>query len=531
MRRTIWLGAVGALFALAAPPAWATTRYVSQSGGTFSGGSACNGQSAISVAAFNSTTNSAGDVDYLCGTITSAVTPQGSGSSGNVVTIKFDSGASIAMPALPTGGAIVLTGLSNYLVDGNSSITCGYVANANVTCNNGAIKSTANGTGLANQVASIGIQALNANNIEIRGLVIGPVYQHTSTSDTTQSPPGPLCVQFDGANNVSIHNNTLHDAGWCLNGGGGPSTNLNIYNNEIYSIDHGVGIGNANTSINIYSNHFHDMANWDTTNNSFHHDGIHLFGVTGAAINGANEYDNLFDGDMGNNVTAWIYNEGLDQNINMYNNVAYVAAGRNSCCGVIDFFGNGYTGSNNSAYNNVVLGAYTAGTGSCFEAAAQTSVTVKNNIFVGCQNIIGIDSATTIAAVNNNVYEDVGTDQGTGSAANTFSWHGSSFSSFTTWKSDCSCDSSGVFATLASINVNSSTGKPQTGSTAIGAGANLTSLGITALDSDILGTARPSSGAWDAGAYVYTSGGGGGGGSQPTSPSVILISERGDAPR
>lgn len=42
--------------------------------------------------------------------------------------------------------------------------------------------------------------------------------------------------------------------------------------------------------------------------------------------------------------------------------------------------------------------------------------------------------------------------------------------------------------------------------TTVGAGLNLTSLGMTTLDSDLLAVARPGSGAWDAGAYEYGSG-------------------------
>jgi hypothetical protein len=43
----------------------------------------------------------------------------------------------------------------------------------------------------------------------------------------------------------------------------------------------------------------------------------------------------------------------------------------------------------------------------------------------------------------------------------------------------------------------------QAGSPAIGAGTNLTSLGIAALDSDITGAPRAVSGAWDIGAYLF----------------------------
>src|SRR5581483_9018250 len=52
-----------------------------------------------------------------------------------------------------------------------------------------------------------------------------------------------------------------------------------------------------------------------------------------------------------------------------------------------------------------------------------------------------------------------------------------------------------------------SAGVPQAGSAAIGAGANLTSLctgNLVPLCSDIAGNPRPSTGAWDAGAYEST---------------------------
>src|SRR5580704_11367131 len=57
-----------ALLALAAP-LFGTVRYIAQSAGTFSGGSACDGQQAITPATWNSTSESPGDISYVCGTI------------------------------------------------------------------------------------------------------------------------------------------------------------------------------------------------------------------------------------------------------------------------------------------------------------------------------------------------------------------------------------------------------------------------------------------------------------------------------
>jgi hypothetical protein len=60
------------------------------------------------------------------------------------------------------------------------------------------------------------------------------------------------------------------------------------------------------------------------------------------------------------------------------------------------------------------------------------------------------------------------------------------------------------------LNTN---GTLQSGSPAIGVGTNLTSLGITALDSDYAGNARPLTGAWTIGAYN--------GGTPPSPPSSL----------
>lgn len=492
---------------LCALPTSATTRYVSQSGGLFTGGTACNGQTAISVATFNTTSNSAGDVDWLCGIITSQLAPFGSGGSGNPVSIKFDTGAGISMPAIPVSGAIT-TSNSHYLIDGGGG-SCGYVSNANVPCAVGYIKSTANGSGLANQIASVGIEVSTATDIEVKGLLIGPLYLHTSTSDNTQSPPGPIAVHFNGTTTINIHNDTIHDCAWCLTGS---TATLTVASNEIYNSDHGVGVGGANSAVNVDGNHFHDWVNWDQSNNALHHDGIHLFDTAGLTFNGANIYNNLFDGDQGANVTAAIYlehaaNTGVIENFTVFNNVAVIDNGRVSCCGWISFWitaGTG-TGTTGAAYNNSVYGAYVTGTGNCLGINGWTSITSENNALFNCQQQITITATATLTTVDYNSYDDIGTDQGIDGSANTFGWHASEFSSFTTWKSDCSCDSHGIFNSLANLKVNGSNARQLTGSPLIGAGVNLTSLSITALDSDILGNSRPGGAtAWDIGAYFGT---------------------------
>src|SRR5271169_2390006 len=197
-----------------ASSAAATTRYVSQSGGAFAGGSVCNGQTAISIATMSNTTNSAGDHDYLCGALTSPLTLNGSGVNGNVVQVTFDTGAGFSFPAVPAGGAIIVNG-NYYDIDGGGG-NCGYISttSTNAPCGVGYIKSTANGSGLANQVNSIAILADSTTGVSIHSLMIGPIYTHTSATDVSCPIPGCWGIRGYGANSLHIHNNTFQEMLW-----------------------------------------------------------------------------------------------------------------------------------------------------------------------------------------------------------------------------------------------------------------------------------------------------------------------------
>ena len=76
---------IAMILLLAASPLSASTIYVAQSAGTFSGGTACNGQTAESVSTFNGAGTAAGNTVYLCGVITSQITVVLTGSSGSPI--------------------------------------------------------------------------------------------------------------------------------------------------------------------------------------------------------------------------------------------------------------------------------------------------------------------------------------------------------------------------------------------------------------------------------------------------------------
>ena len=497
-----------------ASAAQASDIYVAQSAAGGSTGADC--ADARAIGSLTATDWTAGNTIHLCGVITSVLTAQGNGASGSPITVHFEAGSGISVPALSASGQIDVSNRSYIVIDGGGG-SCGFVNFSNVTCSQGYIQATANGTTLANQVNSIAILVDGSSNVEIKGLLISNVYVHSSPSDSITSRT--WCFRaYQFPTNLSIHNNTMHDVGWCLDGGG---NGLQFYNNEVYHMDHGVGTGGPVSNIAIYSNHFHDMANWDTSADSYHHDGIHIFTDNGA-VSGVMEYSNLLDGDMGNNVTAWIYDEASVSpftGLKEFNNVAYVATGRNSCCGVMGLYSDGGSGTGNMFVNNTIIGpGFTPGTGSgSLVLAGQQNVTYKNNFLACCQNEIGVNSGATFVSggLSNDVYEDVATDYGSGGS--TFNWMGNFTNSFSSWVSS-SGETGARFGTLSAIIANATTGAPGSGSMLCGAGANLTSLGIPALDVDIMGNPRPSTGAWDSGAYTC---GGSSSSQQPAPPTNV----------
>jgi hypothetical protein len=473
----------------------ASNIYVAQkSAGGGTGGDCADARAISSLAGGDWT---AGNTIHLCGTITSTIGAQGSGSSGSPITLFFEPGSGISVPALSANGQIDVSNSSWIVIDGGGG-SCGFVNFANVPCAQGYIQSTANGSSLGNQVNSIAILADGSTNVEIKGLLFSNIYVHNSLSDTTTDRT--YCVHgYSFPTNLSIHNNTAHDVGWCLDGGG---NGLKFYNNEVYHMDHGIGVGGPLTGASVHDNHFHDMANWDTSSDGYHHDGVHFFTDNGS-ISNVQEYNNLFDGDIGNNDTAWIYNEAHQDfsNLAMFNNVAYVATNRNSCCGVIDFFNqSGGSGSNDIAINNTVYGpGYTQGTGSGFEIVNKTGARVQNNLFIASQNLTYVDCSTTFVpgGLSNNGYLNVPSQDG---GSDTFSWcNTDNFASLSQWIS-LSGEKGAFWGLTSAFNLNSA-GAPQSGSIACGAGVNLTSLGIAALNIDIRGNPRPTSGPWDTGAF------------------------------
>ncbi len=458
----------------------------------------------------------------LCGTFvgvagTTELTFKAGGSSGNPITLLFDTNAQLNAPYwAPSpnggcGGAICIYNLSYVVINGGT---------------NGIIQNTANGDSLTYQQSSEAIEAGSCSNCTIENLTIANIYVHPANGLSSFDQTAMRCITFNGSN-WTINNNTMHDAGWCLfegykNGDG----NVAIFNNNLYNIDHGWMLagstgGGSSGPFSFYGNQITNYANWDTASDAYHHDGIHCFtGVSTAAhITALNIYNNLFGPGTGANITAHIFIEGVSEStpcadassvINIYNNVLTANTGVGN--GLLGLF----SGTLN-IYNNTLIGAgTTSGNNGVYLNYGSTGmgpVTFKNNVLSNFNIEVALSSGITFTADYNSY--------GAGGSNNFVC--GSNFYSttqFASWKSCTGGDSHSTYNT--SLNLTA-LGVPQTGSPVAGAATNLTSLGIVPLNSDTsagntrASVPRSATGTWDGGAYVYKAP------SPPNSLSAVVV--------
>lgn len=525
----LWLSI--ASFVVMANSAFANDIYIAQAAAGSANGSSC--ANAYAYTYFNTGSNwtsgtpsgtqiGPGSTVHVCGTITmsantEALVFQGSGASGNPVTLYFESGAVLASPEWPpqgSGGAIDASNQNYIVINGNggaSGATQG-VIEATATGDSGAACPSGSCT---YHNDSNGIEADSSNNLTVEGLSIIDMYV---TASGVPDGGGGACMWGHGSStNWTITNNLMHDVSWCINlqYDSGTSSGITISNNQIYNIDHGIAIGgpasgNTLTNVNIYGNNIHDYSNWDTPGDVWHHDGVHIWGYNdngSDSITGVNIYNNMFGGCIGQNVTAHVFmeaNAGNTKNVAIYNNSLI------DTCNGADTDGMLTTGQDGGyqIYNNTFIGT---SADTCAGTSSSPNVTFVNNAVSGCGTLQYVASGGSFASggLHNNIYANCG-------GSNCFAYSGNYSSSFSTWQSETSQDAS-PSAYVASANL-SAAGVPQSGSAVIGAGANLTSLvasllgsigvNINALDSDILGNPRPATGSWTVGAYATAGAGG-----------------------
>jgi hypothetical protein len=493
-------------------PPGGTTRYVAQSAGTFSGGSLCNGQIAITPATFNSTSLSPGDQTYGCGTITI-----GNGVSGFTFS---QSGTSVSPIIFQADTGFILQAAYMGNLPGGAGGTGGFTVNASNIILDGAgvgvIQNTANGSSLANRQPSLGIEIRAISNVIVRGWTIQHIYTNVAAVNEDGGFYTGDIFADTGATGITICNNTLNNAHvgiWSDTSGSGTagacSSNTfgggsNYFGNTIS--DHGWQISlNGAGAPNVYNNVMTSWTNWgNQADGQYHTDGIIAYGdsslLTPTIYN--NQFGSATAGDLGTvSATGMVF-------------CTYGTSGNGS-------------GSACTIFNNLFVGSGTCATGECaaayFHGGDGTNTVgphkIYNNTFInfGAADVYAENDNTIRYSVENNIFYGC-------SACNTYanSLNGATAStiltpwdyndgnnmrsspynslSFATWQAD-GFDTHGL-----SLAPNLNAGYvPNAGSPVIGAGVNLTSLGISMLDSDATGHPRAGTGGWTMGAFNPTS--------------------------
>ena len=419
-----------------------------------------------------------GTTVHLCGVITTFngstydyLTFRGSGTSGQPIILKWEPNAKLSVPTCGSGSCILFSGKSYLVFDGG---------------NNGVVEETDNGSALGHRDRHTALYGRPCNHCEFKNLALRNIYVHSLASDDIGADG--LTVSGPG---ISMHHMSCSHASGCFTiSVSGADDSVEMYKLESDNTNHCMtlaanGAGYALVSARIHENDCHDFANWDTTSNAFHHDGIHLYALNGATFRDVQVYNNRFGGDPGVNATSFIYATGAISNSFFFNNVMLTPAGM--------YFNNGVFcvgGDQIAIYNNLILGG-TSASGLCL-AASGTGIAVRNNLVGKCSGLVSLAAGTTFVdrGLDHNVY---GPGQNWKSGS-TF------YYTFEQWKA---ASGEGAHSlTSADLKVDAD-GRPQPGSPAINTGANLSYHAIAPLNADKLGDPRSACSAWDAGAYNH----------------------------
>lgn len=510
-------------FLLLCAPAFGATVFVSQSGGSVN----CGADGTQTTTAQASVTWTAGNTYKLCGTFTSEMTVNASGSSGNLITITFESNGAFSAAAF-NPAAIELGGQSFILVDGGTPCGRNTTCSANLS-GTGVVQNTANGTGLGNNIGTTLVdigQGSCGSNIEIRNLLVLNAYLKTSLSDEGNGSNNSNGISGTNCgSNILIHDNTVTYAHALIQEGTSTNaaTNFQVYNNVVSSGTWGVNaqIGSTGsiiaTNLAIYNNDINLGTAWSDPSGNFHLDGIFVFGQSSTATwNGVYLYNNYLHGNWVSAQpqcpTGFIYANQNLQNLYVFNNIFNITANY-TCNGLLAI---GAATVSQFVYNNTFLSYSSSGSGEAIgdvSANGANSTTIKNNIISTMQIALNFNHSTgaDMVAIDHNDYYNV-----SGAGANGPWIVGSTFpATFSLWQAcTTNCVATGSPDTHGSIgNPNlSASFIPQTGSVAIGLGVNLFSTcngqpnpGLGALCFDAAGNARPQSAAWTAGALNNTS--------------------------
>jgi hypothetical protein len=488
--------------------------YISQSGaGTQDGSSAAN---ARAVSWLNTSGNwsgiAAGDFIRLVGTISSPITVYGSGSAGNPITIRFETGAKMSAPAW-VSAAITGTSRHYITIDGGATGNIGGV-NGNPAGANGIIEATDNGVGLGSDEVGGAIYFYQSNHLTITGLVCQNIYVRAAGDAYDSRKPGTIIANIgDSANytDFTVTNCVLNNGekGIYSDFGSGSSpapARYTFTDNTISHVNWGIAVGGRGEDsyidgIEIARNWVYDVRAWDDPGDGSHHDLIFIHAKHGvSAPTNVKIYSNKLGPHFGTDSTAAIFFPvNGAASVEIFNNL------------IIDESGTGIPsdghmviapgdGSVVRIYNNTMIG--NGGTamnpGGLFSSfyTADPPVSdafdtyIYNNLVVGKTAVWGSFGLIPTEVDRNLLFFPPSGQDYALTAGGDFSNR-----TFSQWQA-LGYDTNGIYGEDPLLTETYRLGA---GSPAIGAGENLSAFFSTDAD----GNARPAEGAWDIGAYQF----------------------------
>ena len=451
------------------------------------------------------------------------------GSSGSPITLIADQGAAtIQAPYLGsadgTSPGFIIT--NNYwTINGGNNLTIQNSLNGDSggscpggTCTNrqGSVvimRSTGSNVIIEN-IAQFGPSFVKTAGVEDGGLDSTIVLTMAANTHVTNNSftGGWNLINF-GASNIEVDHNTVTNCGHCL------STSL-------------TGTSTSISNLKIHDNHFAGAnALYDTADDEYHVNAYIVFldsnVCTGCSITGFQYYNNLCDGlwSKVSELNACVFLDEQGSNtINgyaFYNNVVNLQDGNYSngpSGGVLVAEDQNTSNSGSYILNNTIYMPTSDSVG-CIHVNNITSMTMENNIIQSCgYHFLSNGSTFSSLTFDYNTWYDpsVGYSSGWIYPANC-TGGGCGFKGSTSWQAS-GFDQHGQAGNNPLLNTT--TFALGSGSPAIGAGTNLTSLcsSFPALCQGAPQTfgysgscgagclSRASSGNWDAGAYPYSSG-------------------------
>lgn len=516
-----------AAFPLLPSPLLANSIYIAQTaqGGTQSDGSSC--ANAFAVSYYNTAANwgstvgkiGPGTTVHLCGTITTSLVAQGGGASGNPIILQWESGASVT--SCDTVGSVRFPNQNFFTID--------------LGANSAAVTCPTNGSPSGTLAIGITDAGSSMSNIEIRNGTVGPMYVHTGTGSDGQ---GSYCINVANSGTGNhFHLLTIDGCergmNWVL-GGVASTTNEMDHNTFTNRVAGGIwyadgSAGNIlDSGSKIHDNDFTFGSTWTDNADLIHMESIHIFNQGGAAsqdkIDNLKIYNNYFHGTQpSTNTTAFIFLSngvaGCSTNayvhMKVFNNIFQISSGTGHGDGLL--FEQDCTHTV-EAYNNTFDALDNTG-GICWEfegTGTGNQMTWKNNVCMNSQiGLYNVNTGTNLAS-NNNIYFNIGTTGLSG-----WEYHNTNYVTLAAYQVGSGIDAS---SSTNNPGLNTSYVPTSGASGVVGAGVNLTSLGISELSTGAPQTfgatgtcgtgclARPGSAAWDLGAYPLSASAGSVGG-------------------